>query len=175
MNDQNQIKQIMSELASDDLWWGWHKELGWVVLDRTLPELTFYRCDNWETFSDKKDNWRPPMYVYAGNYLRTSDKDLFEIDIAHLQDLKKILPSKRENNAEKIRQNRFDTIEKLHSDYLANGGKVSRGIRVATRKNRVSHCWSCHRIVDNSEDYECKTCGWIVCSGCGACGCLRKN
>ena len=36
-------------------------------------------------------------------------------------------------------------------------------------KKKESVCWSCHDTVDNKYDYECSSCGWIICSNCGAC------
>lgn len=40
------------------------------------------------------------------------------------------------------------------------------------RSRRRSHCWNCHRGLDNYRDYECRHCSWILCQ-CGACNCGR--
>lgn len=38
------------------------------------------------------------------------------------------------------------------------------------RYHRVTQCYRCKGLLDNSLDKECEHCGWIVCD-CGACGC----
>ena len=59
-------------------WWGYSKEHGWVVLDRRIPanvpniktDLLFLRCRDAVIFGAKRENWRPPSYRFAPNYLR---------------------------------------------------------------------------------------------------------
>lgn len=174
MNRATAIDQIVSEITSEELWWGWHKHYGWVVLDRTLPNLTFYRCDIWETFSEQKENWNPPLYVSAENYLKTVDRDMLEIVIADLQDTSKLLFDLREKKYRRTRLERYQSIYGKHQDYLKTVGKISVGIRDAYSVHRTSICWNCSNPVDNSEDYECQLCEWIICSYCGTCGC-QKN
>jgi hypothetical protein len=68
----------------DELWWGYNKEHGWVVLDRTLTinkpglkeQLFFLRCRDMHTFMVRRDTWKPPLYAYAPNYLRSLAPDL---------------------------------------------------------------------------------------------------
>ena len=43
------------------------------------------------------------------------------------------------------------------------------------RKYRATHCWSCHRAVDESKDRLCEKCGWIICAACRACGCGKTK
>ena len=58
-------------------WWGYNKDHGWVVLDRTIPsnapglkgDLLFFRCRDTSTYVAKRDTWRPPLYRFAPNYL----------------------------------------------------------------------------------------------------------
>lgn len=69
------------------------------------------------------------------------------------------------------------TLADRHRFMLQVAGMPYRGIRKAeetalVRVRRVTHCWNCHRHLDNYEDYECLGCGWILCA-CGACGCPR--
>ena len=49
-----------------------------------------------------------------------------------------------------------------------------KGVSLANqyRTPRQAHCWYCKVSLDNSIDYECNNCGWILCE-CGACGCGR--
>ena len=59
-------------------WWGYSKEHGWVVLDRSVPanasgllgDLLFFRCRDSTTFAEKRKNWNPPLYRFAPNYIR---------------------------------------------------------------------------------------------------------
>ena len=59
-------------------WWGYSKEHGWVVLDRSIPsngpglkgDLLFFRCRDATTYSEKRKSWTPPAYRFAQNYIR---------------------------------------------------------------------------------------------------------
>lgn len=59
-------------------WWGFSKEHGWVVLDRSIPsngpglreDLLFFRCRDSTTFTEKREKWNPPRYRFAPNHLR---------------------------------------------------------------------------------------------------------
>jgi hypothetical protein len=58
-------------------WWGYHKEHGWVVLDRDVPcnapgiklDLLFLRCSDATIFDAKRETWTPPLFRFAPNYL----------------------------------------------------------------------------------------------------------
>lgn len=39
------------------------------------------------------------------------------------------------------------------------------------RSHRTTGCYNCKSGLDNEIDVECPRCGWIICTGCGACGC----
>ncbi len=66
-----------SDITHDDQWWGFSKERGWVVLDRSLEinkpglkeQLFFLCCKDMTTFAAKRDTWNAPQYVYAPKYL----------------------------------------------------------------------------------------------------------
>jgi len=59
-------------------WWGFGKEHGWVVLDRTVPsnapgrknDLLFLRCRDAMIFMEKRERWTPPTYRFAPNHIR---------------------------------------------------------------------------------------------------------
>lgn len=59
-------------------WWGYSKEHGWVVLDRSIPanapglkkDLLFLRCRDITTFTVKRESWTPPSYRFAPNHIR---------------------------------------------------------------------------------------------------------
>jgi len=60
-------------------WWGFSKEHGWVVLDRSIPanrpgvreDLLFLRCRDSAMIVEKREKWEPPLYTYAPNYIRS--------------------------------------------------------------------------------------------------------
>ena len=35
--------------------------------------------------------------------------------------------------------------------------------------HHVSGCWSCKGLIDDSVQYRCVACNWVICDGCGAC------
>lgn len=53
----------------------------------------------------------------------------------------------------------------------------TNGIRMASsRSRRITHCYNCKESgLDNSTDFECVSCNWIICPVCGACGCCRGH
>lgn len=59
-------------------WWGFSKEHGWVVLDRSIPtnrpgvreDLLFFRCKDSTMVVEKREKWNPPLYTFAPNYIR---------------------------------------------------------------------------------------------------------
>ena len=71
-------------IEHDEQWWGYNKEHGWVVLDRSLninkpglkEQLFFLRCKDMTTFMAKRDTWKPPLYMYAPNYIRSLGPEL---------------------------------------------------------------------------------------------------
>ena len=60
-------------------WWGFSKDHGWVVLDRSIPanrpgireDLLFFRCKDLTMIVEKREKWNPPLYTFAPNYIRT--------------------------------------------------------------------------------------------------------
>jgi hypothetical protein len=72
----------------------------------------------------------------------------------------------------------YDVIER-HRLQTQVSGQRYLGVRSPEeneqrRQHRRSHCWNCHRGLDNYRDYECKHCSWILCQ-CGACNCGRHH
>lgn len=73
-----------SSSTHDDQWWGYNKEHGWVVLDRSLDinkpglkeQLFFLRCKDMTTFAAKRDTWNAPLYIYAPKYLSALGPEL---------------------------------------------------------------------------------------------------
>jgi hypothetical protein len=63
-----------------------------------------------------------------------------------------------------------DTLEARHEAYLRSAGLPARGLRAATRRPRITHCWKCKGHLDSRTFAECLGCNGIIC-GCGACFC----
>ena len=67
----------MPKIVDSPPWWGYSKEHGWVVLDRTIPanksgliaDFFFCRCSDSVTFLDKRSKWVAPHYIYASIYI----------------------------------------------------------------------------------------------------------
>jgi hypothetical protein len=38
-------------------------------------------------------------------------------------------------------------------------------------KPYISWCFRCKRVVNSAMHPRCARCGWVICAGCGACGC----
>jgi len=64
-------------------WWGYSKERGWVVLDRSIASnapglkrnLLFFCCRDSTTFFEQHARWNPPLYRFAPNYIRDLTPD----------------------------------------------------------------------------------------------------
>lgn len=67
-------------------------------------------------------------------------------------------------------------IQEAHKEFLAKHNKLNPGIRRRSSfvSHRITWCWSCKMGIDNSIDYECNACCWILCR-CGACGCAYER
>jgi len=87
---------VLADQATDMSWWGYNKEHGWVVLDRRIPsnvpglrtDLLFLRCRDARTFRAKRENWIPPAYRFAPNYVRGLAPDASAEAAAELEALK---------------------------------------------------------------------------------------
>lgn len=98
---------------------------------------------------------------------------------AWINDEKRYYESRRDREAtlEKQRQEteRIANLspEERHKERLEKLGREYRGVRPPTpnaHRRRVRHCYVCKQDIDNSVDFECVACDWILCT-CGACGC----
>ncbi|MFH1870998.1 MAG: hypothetical protein ABIG36_10300 [Pseudomonadota bacterium] len=165
-------------------WWGYSKEHGWVVLDRSIPsnkpgsseDLLFFRCRDLKTFLVPKNEWDPPLYVYAPTYLE--GLGVHETDDAknELESLKARWPEfqaeiQRQIQSAALAEKRRHTTN-LHKYFLLTRGIPYQGTAAAREEKlpRVTHCYKCQQPLDNMIDLECMACKWIICS-CGACGC----
>jgi len=68
-------------------------------------------------------------------------------------------------------------LESKHLEFLAQTGINSTLVGIveprkeARRDARQTGCFGCKSHLDNEFDWECRRCGWIICTSCGACGC----
>jgi hypothetical protein len=99
----------MAKVLDAPPWWGYSKQHGWVVLDRTLPsnksglvaDFFFLRCSDCTTFVDKRSKWLAPHYIYASVYISSLEPAESEVAAADYQMLKARWP---EFQAEIIKQ-----------------------------------------------------------------------
>lgn len=64
-------------------WWGYSREHGWVVLDRTVPgnepgvsaQLRFFRCKDGLVIPVARKDWKQPAFEFAPNYVKRLSKD----------------------------------------------------------------------------------------------------
>jgi len=93
-----------ASITHDDQWWGYNKEHGWVVLDRSLDinkpglkeHLFFLRCKDKTTFEARRDSWKAPLYVYAPKHLLALGPELAAEASAVLEGLKARWPELQE-------------------------------------------------------------------------------
>jgi len=173
------------ESVNDNEWWGYSKEHGWVVLDRSISEnqpgnpknLLFVKCVDWTIYEENRDNWKPPKYIFERNYisnLSTAERQQL-IQLKNEYKYKKrslhIQYSLVKRSKQKVAK---EIIIERHKKYLEQIGKVQGSYRVNAQVDihrRITGCFNCKNHLDNALDLECTICGWIICDNCGACGC----
>ena len=67
------------------------------------------------------------------------------------------------------------SLANRHRVHVQASGVKYHGVRTPeenerNRRHRRAKCWNCARRLDNYQEFEFKTCNWILCK-CGACGC----
>jgi len=166
-------------------WWGYSKQHGWVVLDRSLSsnqpglkgELIFFSWRDLTNINIERKKWQAPFIVHAPNY--TAQFTSGEI-VEELESLKARWPEIKEKATREAKESLL-ALELKHS--IANRRRFLEGIGKAydsdsaptkNKPHRTANCYSCKNKLDNFKTPECTTCGWIVCN-CGACGCDFQN
>ncbi len=104
-------------------WWGYSKEHGWVVLDRTVEtkstgpneQLEFFRFRDESTFLEMRKNWNPPAYSFAPNYLRELPPEQAAEAEAALADVKARWPDLQRA----LRQQALDAVAKAEAERAA--------------------------------------------------------
>jgi hypothetical protein len=156
-------------------WWGYSRDHGWVVLDRSIRcnqrrgELIFLRCRDAAVFTDSYDNWKEPAYFFAPkrlSMLRMSERSQVEEELSQW---KRQWPEWQANLHERVQLMELEARRDRHFEFI---GKDNPGMRAARayRPRRITHCWRCREGLDNAVQRECNGCDGIVCA-CGACLC----
>lgn len=104
-------------------WWGYSKEHGWVVLDRSDGAkstganqlLEFFRFRDDTTFVDLRKNWNPPLYSFAPNYIRELPPEQAVEAEAALADAKSRWPELQR----KLNQQKIDADAKAEAERVA--------------------------------------------------------
>ncbi|MBI3917717.1 MAG: hypothetical protein HY322_12010 [Betaproteobacteria bacterium] len=114
-------------------WWGYSKEHGWVVLDRSIPrnvpgikeDLLFLRCRDATTFIEKREKWTRPHYTYAPVYLKgLAPADAVEA-AAELETFKALWPDFH-REVQRVHQEAVDRIEALRIEEEKKAKQAAR-------------------------------------------------
>lgn len=112
------------------------------------------------------------LYVNKFNNIENYDKNEIKEDIKKNRK-KEINPNEKKQLI--INYNKYilniKNVEDNHKKNLKSFNLPSASIKfVKKQKFRASNCWCCKKKIDNKINFECTSCGWILCD-CGACGC----
>ena len=186
-------------------WWGYNREHGWVLLDRTVPanrpgikgDLLFFRCRDSTTYTTKRANWNPPLYMFAGNYINDLEADVSAGATEELDRLKARWPEFHEEIGRQVRETEAQAeaervrieesrlkaaadlkkreIVETHSAFLKAKGLPDAGVVevLLTKGRRIGRCAVCEKPLDKTTEVQCGGCGQIICA-CGGCACAVK-
>ena len=123
-------------------WWGYSKEHGWVVLDRSIPSnapglkesLQFFRWRDSTTFVDMRKNWNPPLYRFAPNYLRDLSSAASAEAAAELAEFKSAWPEAQR----RMRQEQRETEERAEALRIAAEKEQKAAARDKKKKQRAA-------------------------------------
>ena len=121
----------MAKILDAPPWWGYSKQHGWVVLDRTLPsnksgliaDFFFCRCSDSSTFVDKRSKWLAPHYIYASVYISSLDAHESEVAAADYQLLKARWPEFQAEIIKQYREMEGEQMQREHERVLLEGNK----------------------------------------------------
>lgn len=153
--------------SGDELWFGFSREHGWVILDRTWPGnrpgdrtgLAFVKCSDWTIVEIPFLQWDEPAFTFVD---RLPDAD--RPSARKQTEYRRAYGHRRASLTKK-------RVELLHRRAMPKSTGPAPRLRVADGSPRTANCWKCSRGLDSSIHYQCSRCGWIVCWLCGACGC----
>lgn len=114
-------------------WWGYSKEHGWVVLDRSIPrnvpgikeDLLFLCCRDSTTFTETREKWNRPKYTFAPVYLKgLSPADAVEA-AAELEAFQALWPDFH-REVQRVHQEAMDRIEALRIEEEKKAKQAAR-------------------------------------------------
>jgi hypothetical protein len=161
------VEIFIKKNSENKIWLGFHISHGLVILDRSIGKsesdegYLFFKCSDWSIYKET-DAWEKPNYIYIIPYLNSLDKD-------KIKSAKEDATKKLNYYVDKIKDMHFELLKVIHNIYLIKKGLEPQLIVKSNKKFRESVCKECKIAVDNSKNYECIVCRWIVCSNCGAC------
>ena len=148
-------------------WWYWlahHKEKGLVLLD--------------EFDQSSLEEGQIRAYVLEAHRSEVFARDAFKVNLGgEVSDADFVRLITRYNQFKEAAGRPLKAPpEVAHANFLHARGLPAQELRRVThrRSHRVTHCYACKELLDNSIDLECTACNWIICS-CGACGCGWKG
>ena len=114
-------------------WWGYSKEHGWVVLDRTIPrnvpgikdDLLFLSCRNATTYIEKREKWDRPHYTFAPVYLKGLASEAALEAAAELETYKALWPD-FQREIQRAQQEAVDRIEALRLEEEKKAKQAAR-------------------------------------------------
>ena len=121
----------MAKLLDAPPWWGYSKEHGWVVLDRTLPsnksglvaDFFFCQCSDCTTFVDKRSKWVAPHYIYASIYISSLGPAESEAATADYLSFKARWPEFQSAIIKDYEQREADRLQKEHERVAVEGNR----------------------------------------------------
>ena len=121
----------MAKVLDAPPWWGYSKEHGWVVLDRTLPsnksglvaDFFFCQCSDASTFVDKRSKWVAPFYVYASIYISSLQPPESEAAAADFQALKDRWPEFQAAIIQQYQEWEGEKLQKEHDRVAVEGNR----------------------------------------------------
>jgi len=121
----------MAKTFDSPPWWGYSKEHGWVVLDRTIPanksgliaDFLFCRCSDSLTFIDKRSRWVAPHYVYASIYLGSLAPPESEAAAEEFKRLKERWPAFQAEIDRQYKEREAERLHREHERVLSEGAK----------------------------------------------------
>ncbi|PZN83420.1 MAG: hypothetical protein DM484_04425 [Candidatus Methylumidiphilus alinenensis] len=121
----------MAKVLDAPPWWGYSKEHGWVVLDRTLhsnksgliADFFFCRCNDSSTYIDKRSKWVAPHYVYASIYISSLPPSESEAAAADFQLLKARWPEFHDVIAKEYKEWEDELLQREHDRVAVEGNR----------------------------------------------------
>ncbi len=121
----------MAKVLDAPPWWGYSKEHGWVVLDRTLPsnksglvaDFFFCQCSDSTTFIDKRSKWVAPHYIYASIYISSLPPSESEVASADYQGFKARWPEFQAAIIKDYGQRESERLQQEHDRVALEGNR----------------------------------------------------